>query len=53
MTPENILHGIYERAESTLDTSVILDLDIRERATYVCRCTSNRAGVGDCLCRAC
>ena len=45
MTPEDILRGIYERAEATLDTSVIPALDIRERATYVCRCMSNRAGV--------
>ena len=45
MTPENILRGIYERAEATLDTSVIPDITIRERATYVCRCMSNRAGV--------
>ena len=44
MTPEDILRGIYERAEETLDTSVIPDLGIRERAAYVCRCMSNRAG---------
>ena len=41
MTPENILRGVYERAEATLDTSVIPDLGIRERAYYVCRCMSN------------
>ena len=45
MTPEDILRGIYERAEAALDTSVIPDRDIRERANYVCRCMSNRAGV--------
>ena len=46
MTPEDILRGIYERAKTALvDTSVIPDLDIRERATYVCHCMSNRAGV--------
>lgn len=45
MTPEDILRGIYERAAATLATSIIPDLDIRERADYVCRCTSNRAGV--------
>ena len=45
MTPEDILRGIYGRAKATLDTSVIPDSDIRERASYVCRCISNRAGV--------
>ena len=44
MTPEDILRGIYQRAEAALDKSVIPDINIRERATYVCRCTSNRAG---------
>ena len=47
MTPEDILRGIYERAEAAalVDTSVIPDIYIRERAAYVCHCTSNRAGV--------
>lgn len=45
MTPENILRGIYERAEATLQTSVIPAPTIRARVDYVCRCTSNRAGV--------
>ena len=47
MTPEDILRGIYERAEAAalVDKSVIPDIYIRERAAYVCRCTSNRAGV--------
>ena len=45
MTPEDILRGIYERAEADLDTSAITDINIRERITYVCHCTSNRAGV--------
>ena len=45
MTPEDILRGIYERAEAASDKSVIPDLYIRERANYVCRCMSNRAGV--------
>ena len=44
MTPEDILRGIYERAEAASDKSVIPDLYIRERANYVCRCMSNRAG---------
>lgn len=45
MTPEEILHDIYSRATETLGISVISDLSIRERVDYVCRCTSNRAGV--------
>lgn len=45
MTPDEILHGIYERATASLDASVIDDPAIRERVDYVCRCTSNRAGV--------
>ena len=47
MTPEDILRGIYERAEAAalVDKSVIPDIYIRERAAYVCHCTSNRAGV--------
>lgn len=45
MTPEEILSGILKRAIATLSTSVIKDAVIRERVDYVCRCTSNRAGV--------
>jgi hypothetical protein len=45
MTPEEILQGIYERAIETINTSVVTDKNIRERVDYVCRCTSNRAGV--------
>ncbi len=46
MKLEDILRGIYERAEAALvDKSVIPDIYIRERAAYVCHCTSNRAGV--------
>ena len=44
MTPEEILHKIYERAATAIITTVISDLVIRERVEYVCRCTSNRAG---------
>ncbi len=43
--PEQILQGIYNRAVATLKTTVIADAAIRERVDYVCRCTSNRAGV--------
>lgn len=45
VTPEEILQDIHQRATATLNTSVIADLVIRERVDYVCRCTSNRAGV--------
>jgi hypothetical protein len=45
MTPDEILHGIYERAVATLNTTVINNPAIRERVDYVCRCMSNRAGV--------
>ena len=45
MTPEEILHNVYEQAAATLQTSVISDPTIRARVDYVCRCTSNRAGV--------
>lgn len=45
MTPDEILHGIYERAAATLNATVITDQIIRERVDYVCHCVSNRAGV--------
>lgn len=45
MTPDEILHGIHERAVATLNTTVIKNQTIRERVDYVCRCMSNRAGV--------
>lgn len=45
MTPDEILHGIHERAVETLNTTVIKEQTIRERVDYVCRCMSNRAGV--------
>ncbi len=44
-SPEQILQSIYERATATLQKTVIEDAGIRERVDYVCRCTSNRAGV--------
>jgi len=43
--PEKILKEIYDRAVTTLPISVIADENIRERVEYICRCTSNRAGV--------
>jgi hypothetical protein len=45
MTPEDILKDIYDRAIATLSNSVIADPKIQECVDYVCRCTSNRAGV--------
>ena len=45
MTPDEILQGILERAKASLNATVIPVLAIRERVDYVCRCTSNRAGV--------
>lgn len=44
-TPEQILLDIYYQAINTLHKSVIDDEEIKERIEYVCRCTSNRAGV--------
>jgi len=44
-TPTHILHGIYERAEEDIEGSVITDRTIKDMVDYVCRCTSNRAGV--------
>ncbi|MBF0607623.1 MAG: restriction endonuclease, SacI family [Candidatus Magnetobacterium sp. LHC-1] len=44
-TPEHILQGIYERANTTLKKSQINDKEIRQGVDYVCRCMSNRAGV--------
>lgn len=43
--PEKILKEIYDRAVTTLPISVITDENIREQVEYICRCTSNRAGV--------
>ena len=44
-TTDQILQGIYERAETTRKTSVITNEVIRDRVDYVCHCMSNRAGV--------
>jgi len=43
--PEKILKEIYDRAVTTLPISAITDENIREQVEYICRCTSNRAGV--------
>ena len=45
MTPDEILADIYGRAASTINATVITDQIIRDQVDYVCRCTSNRAGV--------
>ena len=45
MTPESILRDVFDLAFSSLEKSSIEDEAIRLRADYVCRCTSNRAGV--------
>jgi len=44
MTPDERLQGIHEMA-ATLNTCIITNPVIMERVDYVCRCTSNRAGV--------
>ena len=44
-TPEQILQTIYDRASKSLGNSVVTNRNIKERVEYVCRCTSNRAGV--------
>jgi hypothetical protein len=45
MTPEEFLNEIYNRATSTLNSTVIVDQSIRDKVIYICRCTSNRSGV--------
>jgi hypothetical protein len=45
MTPKQILEAILQRAAASLERTVIGDAEIRARVDYVCRCTSNRAGV--------
>ena len=44
-TPDQILETIYDRAEASREETVITDKKIMEQVDYVCRCTSNRAGV--------
>lgn len=42
---EEILESICRRATKAGDVTVIRDAAIREQVDYICRCTSNRAGV--------
>ncbi|MFA5240471.1 MAG: restriction endonuclease, SacI family [Phycisphaerae bacterium] len=44
-TPSEILEDIYNRANASLEKTVVPDENMRERVDYVCRCMSNRAGV--------
>lgn len=44
-TPEELLSHAYQRAVASAGNAAIADSVIRERVDYVCRCTSNRAGV--------
>ena len=43
--PEDILQEILTSAEANKDTSVISDKEMRDRIEYICKCTTNRAGV--------
>ncbi|MDE3016736.1 MAG: restriction endonuclease, SacI family [Pseudomonadota bacterium] len=45
MGAEQILQHVYEKASNTLKQTVITDETIRARVDYICRCSSNRAGV--------
>jgi hypothetical protein len=45
MGAEQILQRIFEKASNTLNETVIEKEEIRTRIDYVCRCSSNRAGV--------
>ena len=45
MTPDKILQSVYQSAIASINTTVITNQPIRDRVDYVCRCTSNRAGV--------
>ncbi len=44
-SPQETLQDIYLRATSATEETAISDAAARERVEYVCRCTSNRAGV--------
>ena len=44
-TPSEILRLAFQRASSNLEKPIISNLDIVERAQYVCRNLQNRAGV--------
>lgn len=45
MGADQILQRVYEKASNTLDETVIEKEGMRTRIGYVCRCSSNRAGV--------
>jgi len=45
LTPQEILKTLLDRATSTLDETLIEDVAIRNRISYVCKCLRNRAGV--------
>jgi hypothetical protein len=45
MTPDEILHSLYERAIATLSKTVINDPIINDKVDYICCCMSNRACV--------
>lgn len=45
MTPNDILHGIHERASVAFNKSVIENQIISDKVDYICRCMSNRSGV--------
>ncbi len=43
--PEKILETIFDKASSATKKPFIKDDEITRRVDYVCKCTSNRAGV--------
>jgi hypothetical protein len=45
MTPEEILANVYNLSVEANSKSVIADAFVREKLDYVCKCSSNRAGV--------
>ena len=45
MPPDKILQNVYQSAIASINSTVITNKPIRDRVDYVCRCTSNRAGV--------
>ncbi|MGH7099372.1 MAG: hypothetical protein ACREE4_17150 [Stellaceae bacterium] len=45
MSADQILQRVYEKASNTLNQNIIKDEVIRARVDYICRCSSNRAGV--------
>ena len=45
MDPENILNNSMEVAQKNISKPVILQKDILNKIEYICKCSSNRAGV--------